>query len=224
MTTKFATDRWHDHRSNTAQYLRNRFGVPRAWFRRSCSAANAASMTPNPYLEERFVCAAIVYPRAAHAAVARALAAAPWAFVVYWPVMNQRELITVVGVSTADPEAFVLEHAQEAMAWQVVGDGELYQYEPRPVVDYRIEAERDYSRRGPRGVDHASVHTDLISGQFTIEEICRRYSITRQTISNIRRKFGTFTPLKKRKSPTRKSQNDTLGVAGDFTNCQSVSS
>jgi len=211
MTTKFAPDRWHDHRDNTAQYLRNRFGTPQAWFRRSCNAANAANMNPNPYLEERYITLAVVYPRSAVRSVAESIAAAPWAFVVYWPVANQRDLITVVGVSVEDTEAFIAQHTSQALAWYPVSRGQVYTYTPRPVENYQLEAAVDYQRRGPKGVDHSAVHSDLIAGELSVEAVCNKYGISRQTVSNIRKKFNTF--IRKKSVRPRNRQNDTKGVS-----------
>lgn len=199
MTTIFEPNRWYDHRDSTAQQLRTRFSVPTAWFRRSCNVVNAASIIPSPYDDERFITVCLVYPRAAHVKVAQVLALAPWAFVVYWPVLNQKQLITVVGASVADPAAFAAEHNSLALAWYISSTGQLYTYTPRAIADnyYQQNPFKNYDRRGPKGVDHREVHDALESGQFSVKQICDQYHISRQTISNIRKKFNTFRPYKR---------------------------
>jgi hypothetical protein len=164
-------------------------------------AATAADVHGDPFADEAWVRAGLIFRRDDSVNIRRAIDSVPWGIVAYWPI----EPIAVVIVSVADPDAFVADYTLSALAWNTCYSGRLYQHVPRvrPPVQ---EEQPDPHRRGPRGLDHAIIHDDILRGFLTVEQICVKYSVSRQTLANIRKKFGTDGLVKRARGRPRLDQ------------------
>lgn len=178
--TDIEPNKWHDRSRASSRTLQVRHGIPRTWYRRSLSLGANNTQGPPDYRFEEHINAAVVFHRDGQ--YRPGVAEAQWALVVRWPATP--DTVTVVAV-TADPVAWVKSQiARGARLWWVYD-----QYQP-----YRWRMPDLAAQPGPgRKVDHDEVIADFRAGR-RVRDICEHYDISRQTLMNIRAKYGEASP------------------------------
>lgn len=185
---QYTPGRWHNAIGSPAGHLARQYSTPRAWYRRSIQSGPVNSES-SIYSDERYVCAAAIFPRG-FAALQAMVDSCPWAVIVFYP---GRDYIIVL-VSCEDRQAWVTTARWAgAIAWYVIdsAEGQLYHYTQQTQLtsaqDYRPQ--RDGEKRGKKGLNHEEIRDQIIQGYYNDAELAEQYSVTRQTISNIRKKF-----------------------------------
>lgn len=183
--TDIEVNQWHDRTRAAARSLQIRYGNPRTWFRRSLHLGNGTALTRDDYKFEDHINAAVVFHKDGQ--YQQGIEEAQWALIIRWPATP--DLVTVVAV-VEDPEAWLrAQIARGARAW--------YRYDDyRPYVWRMPEPEDIFAERPPAPgcrVNHDSVIEDYKNG-VRVRDICERYSISRQTLMNIRAKYGLASP------------------------------
>ena len=186
---QYTPGRWHNIIDSPAGFLARQYSTPRAWYRRSVQTGPISSESDR-FDEEQYVCAAAIFPRGS-AAIQALVHDCPWAVVVFFPGRDY----SVVLVSVEDRQAWVnAAQLAGAQAWYVIDDseGRLYRYvkSTELVTAEEYRPRRDGEKRGKKGLNHEEIRDQIIQGYYNDAELAEQYSVTRQTISNIRKKFG----------------------------------
>jgi hypothetical protein len=139
----------------------------------------------NVFDEERYIAAAAIFDRTS-SAIQRLTLECPWATVIFYPGRDY----AVILVSVSDAQAWVsAARMAGARAWQVLESSELYRARTLDQIPRDPMPLFTSGKRGSKNLDHEEVYQDLLSGFFTDAELSEKYQVTRQTISNIRKKY-----------------------------------
>lgn len=183
---QYTPGRWHSHDGMTADQLLRQYSTPFSWYRRSCMMLNVIKSESDVYRERCYITAAAIFDRGS-SAIQHMVDQCPWVIVVFYP----RRDYTVVVVSSQDSQAWVNQaRLAGARAWYVEEGGQLYTHKMVDSNDPDVMPPRGQRRRGSKNLDHEEVREDLVRGYFNDAQIADKYKVTRQTISNIRKKFG----------------------------------
>jgi len=184
----YTPDRWHNATNSPASHLQRQYSTPRVWYRRSVMVPAITSSESSHYADERYVTAAAIFDLGSRS-IQGLVDSCPWAVVVFFP---GRDFIVVL-VSCADRMAWVnAARLAGARAWYLMAEdhGELYQYRQRSPDEESYTPGRLGAKRGSKGINHEEVREDMLRGYYNDAQLAEKYSVTRQTISNIRKKFG----------------------------------
>ena len=202
----YTPNRWHNTSSSNAVHLQRLYSTPRAWYRRSVMTPNITNSESSHYSAERYITAAATFDRGS-GAIQALVAAVPWAVVIFYPGRDY----SVVMVSTADRQAWAnAARMAGARAWYVVSEdsGEVFAYRDPQDGEEPYNPQRLGTKRGSKGINHEEVREELLRGYYNDAELAEKYRVTRQTISNIRKKFGLRLSSNAVKGRPKKPVND----------------
>jgi hypothetical protein len=159
--------------------------MPKSWYRKSRHWGSASGQDADLYHDERYITAAAIVERDIKQ-YALLVDPVPWAMIVLWPINDW----ALVLVSAADPRAWVATaQTLGARAWHTVSTGELYEYRP-PEPSTEPEPAIRYENYGGRDCNHQAIVEDILSGQYTGNQVCERHRVSRQTIATIKRLYN----------------------------------
>ena len=206
----YTPNRWHNNIGSPAPHLQRQYSTPRAWYRRSVMVPNITNSESSHYSAERYITAAAIVDRGSR--IMQALVeSVPWAVIIFFPGRDHN----IVLVSCADRQAWAnAARIAGARAWFVLSEetGQVYQYQPPVEGEEAYNPQRLGAKRGSKGLNHEEVREEMLRGYYNDAQLAEKYRVTRQTISNIRKKFGMRQapkkPVRLGRPPTRQTTDE----------------